>query len=324
MWWLTGLASRIGEEGAALRILVLGAGVIGSVYAGRLLRAGHEVVLLARGARLADLRAHGLILEDAESGDRVALPVPSVSEPAPENRFDLVLVPVRAEQLESTLPVLISMTDGSDVLFFGNTANRQAELTAALGERALFGFPAAGGIRDGPLIRYVLISQQKTTLGERDGTMTPRIRRLQGVLSGAGFPTTISANIEGWLQGHAAFVVPMAFALYRVGVDAPRLAADRATMRLMVLATRQAFTALRAAGNTEIPTNLRILYRLPTVLVIAYWRRVLASPRGELWFGAHSRAAPEEMRVLARQLQEAVRCTGRPAPDLDRLLATPV
>jgi 2-dehydropantoate 2-reductase len=306
-----------------LRILVLGAGVIGSVYAGRLLQAGHEVVLLARGARLADLRAHGLILEDAESGDRMALPVPSVSEPAPENRFDLVLVPVRAEQLGSTLPILTSMTDGSDVLFFGNTANRQAELTAALGERALFGFPAAGGTRDGPVIRYVLISQQKTTLGEPDGTMTPRIRHLQGVLSGAGFPTMISANIEGWLQGHAAFVVPIAFALYRVGVDASRLAADRATMRLMVLATRQAFTALRAAGNTEIPTNLRILYRLPTVFVIAYWRRVLASPRGELWFGAHSRAAPEEMRVLAHQLQRAVRRTGRSAPDLDRLLATP-
>ena len=31
-----------------LRVLVLGAGVIGSVYAGRLLQAGHHVVMLAR------------------------------------------------------------------------------------------------------------------------------------------------------------------------------------------------------------------------------------------------------------------------------------
>ena len=51
-----------------MRILVLGAGVIGSVYAGKLLQAGHEVVLLARGPRLVDLQTHGLILEDAESG----------------------------------------------------------------------------------------------------------------------------------------------------------------------------------------------------------------------------------------------------------------
>jgi 2-dehydropantoate 2-reductase len=307
-----------------VRILVLGAGVIGSVYAGKLLEAGHHVVLLARGPRLVDLQAHGLILEDAESGNRSVLPVPSVSEPAADDRFDLVLVPVRAEQLVTTLPVLTGMNDGSHVLFFGNTANRHAELTAALGQRALFGFPAAGGTRDGPVVKYVLINQQKTMLGEPDGTTSPRVRNLQSLLNEAGFPTLISANIEDWLMAHAAFVVPIAFALYRVGVSPARLAADPATMRLMVLATRQAFTALRANGNDEIPTNLRILYRLPTRVVIGYWRRVLNSPRGELWFGAHSRAAPEEMRDLADKLQETLLPTGHPTPDLKRLLATRV
>lgn len=306
-----------------MRILVLGAGVIGSVYAGKLLAAGHEVVLLARGSRLADLQSHGLLLEDAESRIRTAQPVVVLSELASDDDFDLVLVPVRSEQLVSTLAVLTAMTDGSDVLFFGNTGNHGAELAVALGERALFGFPAAGGTRDGPTIKYVLIRQQKTMLGEPDGTTTARIRRLQHVLDGAGFPTLISADIHAWLLGHAAFVVPIAFALYRVGIDAPRLAADPATMRLMALATREAFSALRATGNEEIPTNLHSLYRLPTVLVIAYWRRVLNGPRGELWFGAHSRAAPEEMHALARDLREAMRHTGRLTPNLDRLLAAP-
>ena len=79
-----------------MRILVLGAGVIGSIYAGRLLEAGHEVVLLARGARLADLQAHGLILLDAESGNRKARPVSAVSRPAPEDRFVIGQVGVLA------------------------------------------------------------------------------------------------------------------------------------------------------------------------------------------------------------------------------------
>lgn len=306
-----------------MRILVLGAGVIGSVYAGKLLQAGHEVVLLARGPRLSDLRNNGLVLHEAESGNRTVLPVQCVSEVGADDRFDVVLVPVRSEQLRSTLPVLTAMNDDSDVLFFGNTANPQAELITALGGRALFGFPAAGGIQDGSVVRYVLISQQKTMLGEPDGTTTPRVRRLHSVLSEAGFPAMISADIGGWLLGHAAFVVPIAFALYRVGVDATQLAADRTMMRLMVLATREAFTALRRAGNAEIPTNLRVLYSLPTVFVVAYWRRVLASPRGELWFGAHSRAAPEEMRALAQELQSALG-SKRPMPDLERLLATPI
>ena len=96
---------------------------------------------------LADLHAHGLILQDAESRDRTTPPIAAVSEPSPDDRYDLVVVPVRAEQLKSTLPVLTAMTDGSDVLFFGNTAKRQAELADALGQRALFGFPVA---RRGP------------------------------------------------------------------------------------------------------------------------------------------------------------------------------
>jgi 2-dehydropantoate 2-reductase len=304
-----------------IRILILGAGVIGSVYAGNLLQAGHHVVLLARGRRLSDLRTTGLVLENSESKRRLELPIPVVDSPAADQRYDLVLVAVRAEQLAATLPVLMGMNDGSDVLFFGNVAGHGPALIQALGPRAVFGFPAVGGIQDGAVIRYVLIGQQKTTLGEPSGAISNRVLRLQTMFTGAGFATTITANIDGWLLGHAAFIVPMAFALYRVDTDAGRLARDTATLRLTVRATRQAFQALREGGTGEIPTNLTILYqRMPERFAVRYWRRVLASPRGELWFAAHSRAAVQEMTTLADELQAAVRRTGHAAPDLDTLL----
>jgi len=306
-----------------MRILVVGAGVIGSTYGAKLLLAGHEVVLLARGRRLSDLRTHGLVVEDAESGQLTELPAPCLSELDEDERYDVVLVPVRSDQLASTLPILLGMTDDSDVLFFGNTAGHQDELVKSLGARALFGFPAAGGVRDGPLIRYVLIRQQKTMLGEANGTTTPRVQLLQGAFSDAGFPTRISANINRWMLGHTAFVVPIGFALYRVGTDTTRLANDSSTVRLMVRATREAFRALRTNGEAEIPMNLRVLYLwLPTAFVERYWRQVLSSPRGELWFGAHSRAAPEEMRALAGELQTALRHSGRPTPHLDNLICS--
>ena len=167
-----------------------------------------------------------------------------------------MVVAVRAEQVTATLPVLTHMNDGSDVLFFGHVAGHGAAVIEALGRRAVFGFPAVGGIQDGGEIRYVLIGRQKTTLGESSGETSSRVRRLQTMFSGAGFPTTITASIDAWLLGHAAFVVPMAFALYRVDTDAGRLARDGETLRLMVRATRQAFQALRAVGIAEIPMNL--------------------------------------------------------------------
>ena len=99
--------------------------------------------------------------------------LPVLNEPSRDDRYDLALVPVRSEQLASTLPILLDMGDRPDVLFFGNTVGQQTELVAALGERALFGFPAAGGVRDGVIVRYVLIRQQKTMLGEPEGPRRP-------------------------------------------------------------------------------------------------------------------------------------------------------
>lgn len=305
-----------------MRILVLGAGVIGSVYAGKLLQAGHHVVFLARGRRLTDLRTGGLVLENSESKQRFELPIPVVDSPEADQRYDLVVVAVRAEQVAATLPVLMGMNDGSDVLFFGKVAGHGPALIEALGPRAVFGFPAVAGTHQGAVVRYVLIGQQKTTLGEPSGTASSRVRRLRTMFSGAGFPTTITADIGGWLLGHAAFIVPMAFALYQVDTDARRLAQDAATLRLMVRATRQAFQALRASGTGEIPMNLTILYlRMPERFAVHYWQRVLASPRGELWFAAHSRAAVREMSVLADELQAAVHRTEHAVPDLDILLS---
>jgi len=51
-----------------MRILVYGAGVVGSQYAALLHRAGHDVSLLARGQRLADLREHGIVLQAVDTG----------------------------------------------------------------------------------------------------------------------------------------------------------------------------------------------------------------------------------------------------------------
>jgi ketopantoate reductase len=51
-----------------MRVLVLGADVIGSFNAARLARGGADVTLLARGRRLADLRKQGVILEDRRTG----------------------------------------------------------------------------------------------------------------------------------------------------------------------------------------------------------------------------------------------------------------
>ncbi len=52
-----------------MRILFYGAGVLGSLYAARLQEARQEVSILARGQRLADIREHGIVLEESKQND---------------------------------------------------------------------------------------------------------------------------------------------------------------------------------------------------------------------------------------------------------------
>lgn len=304
-----------------MRILVVGAGVIGSVYTDGLIRAGHDVVLLARGQRLEALRNSGLLLRRADTGERTNQMVKAVPDLHDQDPFDVVLVPVRFEQLDGVLPLLSEMTDESDVVFFGNYPEGTSKLLEVLGDRVVFGFPAVGGVREGEVISYVPIAQQQTMLGEPTGHNSVRIQKLANVLRGAGFPTSISNRMEAWLLGHAAFIAPIGCALKLAGTDAHRLAKDRGLLWLLVRATKQGFRALDADGAAEIPANLRTLYlRLPLMVAFLYWRQVLASPRGELWFAAHTRAAPEEMTQLAETLRAAVQRTKRPAPDLLHLI----
>ncbi len=302
-----------------MRILVVGAGVIGSVYAASLLEAGHAVTMCARGRRLGELRAGGLILQDAETGRRTTYEVDTVA--APDGiACDLVLVAVRRDQMVGTLPLLANTA--ADVLFFGSAAGLIDILAGAIGKRTLFGFPAAGGVREDAVVRFVSIRAQKTMVADSDRLRSARVRSYAQMFESAGFPAIISTDPDGWLTAHAAFVVPIQLALCRVDVQPRRLAADQALLTTMVRATRQAFRALQAAGNTEIPYNLRALYLLmPQRFAAWYWRRTLASPRGELWFAAHTRAAPEEMASLAGALHAAVDASGRRAPDLEALLS---
>jgi len=66
-----------------MKILVFGAGPLGSVFAARLHEAGHIVHLLARGRRLQDLRQQGVAEaeEDVRRSSSVLIPRMNMSLP---------------------------------------------------------------------------------------------------------------------------------------------------------------------------------------------------------------------------------------------------
>lgn len=184
-----------------MKILIYGAGVIGTIYAVRLRCPEHEVSVLARGERLADLRQHGLILRHAIKGDEIFCQSRIVTELMPEDEYDLVIMAIRLNQLATVLPALKANRKVQSVLFMVNNASGYAEWLSAVGaDRLIVGFPGVAGSRNGPLVEYVQAPAhlQKTTLGQPDGSITVRLRNVGHILRRAGFQVS---NVATWTHG---------------------------------------------------------------------------------------------------------------------------
>jgi 2-dehydropantoate 2-reductase len=284
-----------------MKLLVYGAGVLGSLFAVRLHEAGHDVALLARGERLAALRRHGVQLAEEDSPAVRRVPVPLVEHP--DGGYDLIAVLVRAHQVDAVLESLAGLE--SDVLFLHNWAGGPEPLGSVIGhERVLLGFGTDGGTMDGDVVRHragSFITRRVTMpIGEPDGRTTPRLERIVRTFRTAGINARAEPRMDAWLKTHAAFTMPLEQAVYAAGGPVA-LADDPDAVRGMLRLIRQ---NLAAMPTPPVPRGFAALRTLPEGLLVAVLRRFLRSPAA-LYSGL-SNASPATAAELAR-LAEQIR-----------------
>jgi 2-dehydropantoate 2-reductase len=304
-----------------MRILFYGAGVIGSLYAARLQESGQDVSILARGQRLMDIREHGIVLDDGATGQRTTTRVTAVERLAPEDAYDLVAVTMPRNKVPAVLPMLAANQQTPNVLFMNQNIVGPDEMINALGrERVLLGFPGAGGMREGHVVRYIVTSrrEQATTIGELDGRTTSRLKQIADALEGAGFPAEFCPNMDAWLKTHTAEILPTAGAFYMTGCDRHRLARTREGMVLMLRGIREGYKVLRELGVPITPSNHKIFNWLPEPILVFIMRRMLVGEMTELKVG-HASAARGEMKQIADEFRALARKTSVPTPAMERL-----
>jgi len=303
-----------------VKILVIGAGVVGSFNAARLTRAGKDVTLLARGRRLAELRAHGVVLEHYRTGERTVTRVPLVDRLAPDAAYDLAIVAVRRNQIPSVLPMLARNRRIPSVVFLGNNAAGADDLVAALGrERVLLGFANAGGERRGHVVRYIWSRWLSLMFGELDGRRTPRADAIASLFGSAGLHARVSPAIDAYLKTHAAGLPGLAGALYSAGGDIKRLARTPEALSLFVRSYREVLRALRDVGVPLTPWFAHLLYRAPERVFVAALRRFFDTELAVVGGQSHANAAVDEMKEIADEVRELLRRSGRATPASDVL-----
>jgi 2-dehydropantoate 2-reductase len=295
-----------------VNVLVYGAGVIGTIYAAKLHRGGHQITLLARGQRLADIREYGLVLENVADGFRFTTQIKVAEHLAPYDQYDIALVAVRRDQLAAIMPELSSNRGVDSFLFMLNNPTGTVNLAQSLGrDRVLLGFPGAGGTREKHVIKYVMIAQQPTPLGGLGCLQYKKLRDIAKALRASGFRTSLSRDMDTWLKCHAFFVTAICGAIYLAGGDCMKLSQDTATLARMTTGVREGFAAVQAMGRTVTPLSLRALFTwMPNSFAIHYWRKFFGSNMADYVFGRHARAAAWEMHVIANDCRNMLEESG--------------
>ncbi|TIC81871.1 2-dehydropantoate 2-reductase [Nocardioides sp. GY 10127] len=109
-----------------MRYVIVGAGAIGGAVAALLHESGAEVLLVARGATLEAVRAHGVRLTVGDADER-AVPVPSVAGLAEVEwrEQDAVVLAVKSQQTDAVLEDLADVPAGVPVFCLQNGVDNE-------------------------------------------------------------------------------------------------------------------------------------------------------------------------------------------------------
>lgn len=212
-----------------MKVTIVGAGSIGGLLAVGLAQAGASVSVVARGAHLLAIQERGLTLI-AEDGSEKNVRVAASQALADLGTQDVVVLGMKAHQIASVAPDLhhvlgpdtrvLTTQNGVPWWYFEkldspyagqrlNSVDPGGEIARHIPvDRVIasIAYPAAEIAAPG-VIRH--IEGNRFSLGELDGTKSPRLRELSELLHAAGFraPMVTDIRSEIWLKlwGNCSF-----------------------------------------------------------------------------------------------------------------------
>lgn len=313
-----------------MKICIFGAGAIGGYMAVKLVQAGADVSLVARGPHLAAMKENGLTLIE-EGGERVTVPVTASEDPAELGPQDYVIITLKAHSVPPVVdkmkPLLgpdttiVSGVNGVPWWYFHKLdgpyeGTRLASVDPGDAQWNGFGpdrvlgcvvYPAAEVIEPG-VIKH--IEGNRFSLGEPDGSKSERAQALSQALASAGLKAPVRPRIrdEIWVKlwGNLSFN--------------PISALTHAT--LDVLCTDP---GTRAVARGMMLEAQEIAEKLGVKFPIDVERRIdggaaVGAHRTSMWQDLDA-GRPMEIDALVTAVQELGHLTQTPTPTIDTVLA---
>ena len=175
-----------------MKVVVLGAGALGSILAGHLARAGEDVTLIARGARANYLQHNGVTITGLVD---FTIPCAVVTDPARLSHADVCVVTVKTYDMISALASMRHLAVSS-VLSVQNGVLKNEQLATVFGREKVLGATAvlSGEVLPAGPVRFTV--NQGISIGELPQGISERVTRLVGTLESAGIRAEATEQIQ--------------------------------------------------------------------------------------------------------------------------------
>jgi 2-dehydropantoate 2-reductase len=258
------------------RILIFGAGVIGSAYAIKFIEAGIDVTMFARSNRFKELKQNGL--RYSEKGEVKSIKINVIDKLENDDVYDFIFVTVRYDQSESALSALKD-NQSKNIVTMTNTIGFSTWLDI-VGDRLLPAFPGAGGqIKDGILYaRFPPKFLVSTMFGEISGLVTERIENLAKLFKTAKLPYRIKNDIKAYLITHSVSDIALLGALYfEDKIIDEKTDRNRKTAHKITLKLKRYLSAIQNAGVEINPSAFKFVLKCPNFILDSFFTLWLRS-----------------------------------------------
>lgn len=292
-----------------IRLLIIGAGVIGSVYALRFAQYGLDVTLMARGKRLDTLKRNGLLYN--HNGTIKKISINTIEKLDNDDIYDFIFVPVRYDQAESALSAIKS-NKSKTIVTLTNTIEYDNWLNI-LGDRLLPGFPGAGGdIKEGVLYaQFGSEKHQGTFFGEINGLRTERVKELAKIFELVDLHYEIQNDIQAFHVSHAALAIVNKHFYTKDGMVDIETARSESVLSKIAVDIKQNLRLIEQAGFPVIPLETKILGEWPDSDIITWYQQLLRNDFIiDVKLGNHAESQKAEIILLDELFQNKFKKDG--------------
>lgn len=295
-----------------MRILIIGAGVLGSNLA-HSMRKGNDITILARGRTYQNLKNGGLVIKH-KFGKKTIDYFTVIDKLQTDDIYDAIFVVSRFSSLDSIVP-MIKRNKSKNIVFVGNnmTVEKYENLE---NKNVLFAFFSAAGKKYEGYINSICLN--KIEIGRTDGKDVSD-KFITSIFAGTKIKVTIDNKMNDYLKTHACAVLPLVFASYRANGNLKLLKKDKAYSLEIMDAIIEGYDVLKKAGYEILPKGEYETCVNKKKFCAWMYRFMFSNFIGKLCISDHAMSAREEFMMLESEFEKLKNETGIETEAYDKL-----